>query len=70
MSGTGVLEIVAVHLRVHRDSTGIQVLMILRARKRREAEEFEDIDRQLLFDDLDIARDRHWCVGREAEVTV
>ena len=32
-----------------------------------QAEEFEDVDRQFLFDDLDIAGDRLWRVGREAE---
>ena len=32
-----------------------------------QAEEFKDVDRQFLFDDLDIAGDQLWRVGREAE---
>ena len=45
----------------------MQLLVVLRARQRREAEEFQDIDRQFLLDDLDVARDRFRRVGREAE---
>ena len=41
--------------------------MVLGARQRRQAEEFQDIDRQFLLDDLDVARDRFRRIGREAE---
>jgi hypothetical protein len=42
--------------------------VVLRARQRREAEELEDVDRQLALDDLDVARDRLRRVGREARM--
>jgi hypothetical protein len=45
----------------------MQLLVVLRARQRREAEEFQDIDRQCFLDDLDVARDRFRRVSREAE---
>ena len=44
-----------------------QLLVVLRARQRRQEEELQDVDRQLLLDDLDVARDRLRRVGREAE---
>ena len=41
--------------------------MILRARQRRQAEELEDVERQLVLDDRYVAPDRLRRVGREAE---
>src|ERR1700722_10776410 len=41
--------------------------MILRSRQRREEEEFENVDRQLTLDRLDIARDRFRRVGGKAK---
>ena len=67
MIGAGVLEIVFVQVWVEVDARGVQLLMVLGARQRRQAEEFQDIDRQFLLDDLDVARDRFRRVGREAE---
>ena len=57
MIGTGVLEIVFVQVGIEIDAGGMQLLMVLGARQRRQAEEFQDIDRQFLLDDLDVARD-------------
>src|SRR5271168_2853171 len=45
----------------------MQFLVVLRTRQRREAEEFENVDRQFLFDDVDIAGNRLGRVGRKAE---
>ncbi len=41
--------------------------MIFRARQRRQIEEFEDVDRQFLLDDLDVAGDRFRRIGRKTE---
>src|SRR5215467_508632 len=41
--------------------------MILRARKWRQAKELDDIERQLLLNDRDVAPDGLWRVRREAE---
>ncbi len=41
--------------------------MVLRAGQRRQAEEFQDVDRQLALDDLDVAPDRFRVVVGEAE---
>src|SRR5262249_7883828 len=63
---TGVLHIVVVHIGVHRHPLRMQGLVILRARKRREAQELHDIDGQFFFNDLDVPGDCFWRVGREA----
>ena len=44
-----------------------QHLVVFRAGQRRQEEEFEDVERQLALDDLDVAQDRFLGVGREAE---
>ena len=44
-----------------------QHLVVLGAGQRRQAEELEDVERQLLLDDLDVVADRLRRVGREAE---
>src|SRR5262249_52622779 len=67
MIGAGVLEIVFVQIGIEIYARGMELLMVLGARQRREAEEFQDIDRQFLFDDLDIPRDRFRRVGRQDE---
>src|SRR5262249_33269317 len=57
MRGARVLEVVLVHVGVHRYPGGPQLLMILRSRQRRQEEEFQQIERQFALDDLDIADD-------------
>ena len=41
--------------------------MVLASWKRSEKEKLEEVDRELFFDDLDIARDGLWCIGGEAQ---
>ena len=67
MVGADMLEIVIVHVGVHPRALEMEDLVVLRARQRREEEEFEDVDRQLALDGLDVARDRFRRVGRKAE---
>ena len=67
MRGADVLDVVFVEVGVHRDALLPEHLMILRAGQRRQAEELEDVERQLLLDDRDVAPDRLRRVGRKAE---
>ena len=59
------LEIVLVHVGVHRDPFAVEDLVVLRAGQRGQEKEFEDVERQLLLDDLDVAGDRFGRVGRK-----
>ena len=62
-----VIEVVFVDVGVHPDPFLQQTLMILGARKRRQKEELENVERQFALDDLDVAQDRFLRVGRKAE---
>ena len=67
MGGADVLEIVIVHVGVHRDPFEVKGLVILGAGQRSEEKELEDVERQFLLDDLDVAGDRLRGVCGEAE---
>src|SRR6516165_8587918 len=54
MRGADVLDIVFIEVRVHRDAFLPENLMVLRARQRCQAEELDDIERQLLLNDRDV----------------
>ena len=62
-----VVEVVLVHIGVHPDVLFPESLVVFRARQRREEEQFEDVERQLAFDDFDVAQDRCLAVAREAD---
>ena len=62
-----VVEVVFVEVGIHPGARLVQLLVVLRAGQRRQEEEFEDVDRQLALDDLDVAQDRFLGVAREAE---
>src|SRR5262245_28340281 len=57
-----VLAVVQIHVRMHPFAFLPQDLVVLRSRKRGEAEEFEDVEGKLLFDDLDVLGDRFGIV--------
>ena len=61
------LEVVFVHVGIHRGPGERQPLVILRARQRRQAEELQQIERQFALDDLDVAHDALGRVGGKAE---
>ena len=65
--GGDVIEVVAVEVLVHRHAGLEQLLVVLGARQRREIEKFEQIDRQLLLDHLDIVGDQLLGVVRKAQ---
>src|SRR5262252_3079041 len=67
MRGTDVFDVVFVQVRLHRDALLPENLMILRARQWRQAKELDDIERQFLLNDRDVAPDGLWRVRREAE---
>ena len=70
VTGADVLQIVNVHVRVHGDASCVEVLVVLRARQWRQAEELQDVDRQLLLDDLDVVGDLlRRVVGETQDVT-
>ena len=62
-----VIEVVFVEIGIHPHALGVQNLVILRARQRREEEEFDQVERHLPLDDLDIAGDLLRRVVRKAE---
>src|ERR1035437_10670063 len=49
-----VIEIVLIEVLIHRDASFMELFMVFRSGQRRQIKEFEKIDRQFLFDDLDI----------------
>src|SRR6516164_10453393 len=61
MSGAGVLDVIGVEVLLHRNAPVPKCLMILGPGQRREAEEFDDVERQLLLYDRNVASD---AVGR------
>src|SRR6202453_2744023 len=67
MMRDAVVEVVFVDVGVHPDPLGEHLLVILRPRQWREEEELENIKRQFALDDLDVAQDRLFRVGWEAE---
>ena len=67
MAGGDMQQIVFVHVRVHRNPAEQQFLVVFGARQRRQAEELEDVERQLALDDLDVANDGFRRVGGKAE---
>ncbi len=67
MMRDAVVEVVFVDVGVHPDALGEHLLVVFRARQRREEEELENVERQFALDDLDVAQDRLLRVGGEAE---
>src|ERR1700756_2019727 len=67
MRGADMLDIVLVEVRLHRDALLPENLMILRARQWRRAEELDDVERQFLLNDRDVAPDGLRRIRREAE---
>ena len=67
MARADMLDVVFVHVRVHRDPFEVKDLVILGAGEGRQAEKFEDVERQLLLDDVDVAHDRFGRVGRKTD---
>ena len=67
MPGAGVVEVVLVQVGVHPDPLLEELLVVLGAGQRREEEELQEVDRQLLLDHLDVAADALRRVVREAE---
>ena len=67
MMHAAVMHVVLVEVGVHPDALLPQGLVILRAGQRREHEQLEDIERQLLLDDFHVAQDRFARVAREAQ---
>ena len=61
------LQVVFVQVAVHRDAFGPHRLVVLGARQRRQDIEFQQIDRQLALDDLDVAPDRFRRLAGKAE---
>jgi len=60
------VQIELVEVAVHPDALLEELLMVLRAGQRRQDEEFEDVERQFLLDDLDVTQHRFARVAREA----
>ena len=61
------LEVVGVQVGVHPDVSLEQLLVILGPRQRRQQRELEQVDRQLLLHDLDIAANARGGVAGQAE---
>ena len=62
-----VMEIVLVEVGIHPYALLPQRLVVLRAGQRRQHEQLEDVERQLLLDDLHVAQDRFARVAGEAQ---
>src|SRR6516225_1748157 len=70
MRRADMLQIVFVEIAIQRDAGSPQGLVVLRARQRREAEELQDVEGQLLLDDRDVAPDRLGRVaGKSKDIT-
>ena len=67
MVGGRVLQVVNVHVRIHRHAALIEDLVVLRARQRRQDGELENIDRQLALDDLQVVGDGFGRIGGKAD---
>src|SRR3984957_12039036 len=65
--GADMLEVVIVHVGFHPRALEMKGLVVLGARQRREEKEFEDVNRQLALDRVDVAGDRFRRVGGEAQ---
>ena len=61
------MDVVLVEVRIHPDALLPQRLVILGAGQRRQDEQLEDVERQLLLDDLHVAQDRFARVAGEAQ---
>src|SRR5215831_540893 len=53
--GADMLDVVSVEVRIHHNVSFPENLMVLRARQRGEAEKLDDVERQLLLNDRDVA---------------
>ena len=67
MMHAAMMHVVLVEVGIHPDALLPQGLVVFRARQRREHEQLEDVERQLLLDDLHVAQDRFARVAREAQ---
>ena len=66
-ASAGMFHVVCVEVRLHRDALLPEDLMVLRAGQRGQAEELDDVERQLALNDRDIAPDRLRRVRRKAQ---
>src|SRR5207253_5385643 len=67
VSGRDMLQIILVEIRVHPDPAQGEIAVIFASWKRGEKEKFQKVDRELFFDDLDIARDGFRGIRGEAQ---
>ena len=67
MMHAAMMDVVLVEVGFHPYAPLPQGLVILRAGQRRQDEQLEDVERQLLLDDLHVAQDRGARVAREAQ---
>ena len=65
--GDAVVEVIFVEVTIHPDALLQKHLVVFGAGKRREEEKFEEVERQLALDDLDVVKDRFLRIGRKAE---
>ena len=61
------IEIVLVHVGVHPDPLLPKNLVVLRSGQRSQKKQFENVERQFVLDDLDVAQDRLLGVTRESD---
>jgi hypothetical protein len=57
MRGADVVEVILVHVGIERGARANQLEVIFGARQRRKIEKFEQVDRQLAFDDVNVVQD-------------
>src|SRR6185437_9590138 len=67
MRRADMLEVILVHVAVHRNSGAMELLVIFRAGQRREDKEFQAIDGKLALQNLNVAFDRSRGVLWEAQ---
>src|SRR6516165_54108 len=67
MRRADMLQIVFVEIAIQRDAGSPQGPVVVGARQRREAEELQDVERQFLLDDRDVAPDRLGRVAGKSE---
>ena len=70
MAGADVLRVVNIEIAIHGHAGAPERLVVLRARQRGEAEEFENVEWQFVLDDADVAPDRLRGVrGKAQDIT-
>mgnify|MGYP007071089069 CR=1 FL=1 len=67
VSRNGVIQVVFIQIRIHRDARFVQAFVIFGTGQRRQVKKFEQVNRQLFLDDFDVANDGFGRVIRKAE---